>query len=242
MMAVKDIISSVVDTLKPDFGASAYRLLTNTVTITVDITDISDTRYVFVGKRMYAVVRYGGVDTTYFGDIASVSLSSVVITLDETPANAGSSTVQSVGAVLSFHHGHILEIVNTFKEAMSNDTYKTSMFPAICLLHDFPEQFDADGQRSVKLTILILTDTKKEYSAANRYTYSFDATLYDLYDEFMAALQESSYIAGGPPFPHTKWDRLSWGKQGVYGNTANIFNEFIDGIEIENLELIITKC
>ena len=36
---------------------------------------------------------------------------------------------------------------------------------------------------------------------------------------------------------HTKIDRLFWGKEGLYANEGNIFEDFLDCIEIRDLEL-----
>jgi hypothetical protein len=44
-------------------------------------------------------------------------------------------------------------------------------------------------------------------------------------------------------FEHQKYDRLYWGKQGLYGNSGNIFNDFIDAIEINELKFeILNTC
>jgi len=42
---------------------------------------------------------------------------------------------------------------------------------------------------------------------------------------------------GVSKIPHQKWDRLYWGRNGLFGNQANVFNDFLDVIEIKSLKL-----
>ena len=148
----------------------------------------------------------------------------------------------SLVPILVFDHGHPLEIVNRIQAYTESDTLKYEAFPRICLLHDFEEKITFET--AVSLTIIIVTQTAPEYSAPDRYTYSFDPVLTPLYDRFMKLLAESANIAttDNNYFKHTKIDRLFWGKNGLYGNQGNIFNDYIDAIEIKDLELIITNC
>jgi hypothetical protein len=144
--------------------------------------------------------------------------------------------------VLVFDHGHPLEIVNNVKQYSESDILKYESFPRICLLHDFEEKITFE--KTVTVDIIIVTDTDPAYTAPQRYTYSFDPILTPLYNLFMAELAASDYIVTTEKnyFKHTKIDRLFWGKNGLYGNTGNIFNDYIDAIEINKLELIINNC
>lgn len=240
MTNVKDIISDVVDWMKPSFtGAGMGFFSSSGIQITL-ATGSNDYLYVFVGEKMKVVTSYAGVSTTYYGTISVITSAYIRVTFSSAIPNYGTSTVTSAEVILGFHHGHLLEIVNTFKEAVTNVTYRHEMFPAICLLHDFPEVYNEKDERDVTLNVLILTDTDKKFKAADRYTYSFDAILSPLYEKFKAGLIRSTAI-GGNYHPHTKYDRLYWGREGLYNNTGNLFNDFIDAIEMENLKLRILK-
>jgi len=144
--------------------------------------------------------------------------------------------------LITFDHGHPLEVVNTIKQYTESDTMKYSVFPRICLFHDFEEKITFEKQ--VSLNLIIVIDTLPEYTAAQRYENSFDPILTPLYDLFLRKLADSPYIGSTENnyLKHTKIDRLFWGKNGLYGNTGNIFNDYIDAIEINNLELIINNC
>lgn len=153
-----------------------------------------------------------------------------------------SSMITDYGSNIVFDHGHPLEIVNTIKQYTESDVLKRDVFPRICLLHDFEEKMTFE--KLVSIDIIIVTDTDKDYTAAERYTNSFDPILTPLYDLFLEKLADSDYTGTveGNYFKHTKIDRLYWGKSGLYGNSGNIFNDYIDAIEIKSLELIINNC
>jgi hypothetical protein len=151
------------------------------------------------------------------------------------------SMVPTYGLIM-FDHGHPLEIVNTIKQYTESESLKYNVFPRICLFHDFEEKITFETL--VTLDIVIVTDTSPDYSAADRYDNSFNPILIPLYELFLKKLADSDYIGTTENnyFKHTKIDRLFWGKSGLYGNTGNIFNDYIDAIEINKLELIINNC
>jgi len=155
------------------------------------------------------------------------------------PPTLTSTTTGSVTTAPSFHYGHPEEIVNTFSEMVNDPDSKSDMFPAVCMMMDFEEEYGYDYQSISSPTFIILTDTKPEYKAADRYEQTFDAILYPLYERFLAAIDRSTEVESS--LEHTKIDRVYWGKNGLYGNTANIFNDFVDAMEINKLELKIIK-
>lgn len=133
--------------------------------------------------------------------------------------------------------GHPLEIINVLSEKTKNDTLKFEKFPLVALFQDFDESKEVPGQvSSANLRLVICTDTKPEYSSVERYTNSFKTVLYPIYELLIDELRVNKFIKSHS-FSYTKTDRLYWGKQGLYGNDGNIFNDFIDAIEITNLNL-----
>jgi hypothetical protein len=129
---------------------------------------------------------------------------------------------------------------------VSDVSAKAEIFPAICLMMDFEEERNVDGyDAKATLSMVIMVSTNPAYISEDRYAANFIPTLYPLYDLFIEKLEASTELAvekGSDELPlHTKIDRLYWGKEGLYGNTANIFNDYIDAIEIKDLTLKIFK-
>jgi hypothetical protein len=142
-----------------------------------------------------------------------------------------------------YQHGHPLEILNTLKEYTANATLKIKKFPLIALLEDFvAESRTGVFQYIAKPDVLIITDTKMEYKASDRYTNSFDAVLTPLYDLFMKYLiKQAGVHVQHKTVPHQRINHLYWGREGLYRNVGNVFNDHIDAIEIKGLNLKIYR-
>jgi hypothetical protein len=141
-----------------------------------------------------------------------------------------------------YMHGHPLEIINTLAEKDRNDVHKFNKFPLIALFQDFTEtmgESQAVKSEVTDLNLIIAVNTSPEYSSEQRYDNTFRPVLYPLYDLLIEHITKSRYFANTDPglVPHNKIDRLYWGRSGLYGNEANVFNDYIDAIEIQNLNL-----
>lgn len=133
--------------------------------------------------------------------------------------------------------GHPLEIMKILSEKSANSTLKFEKYPLIVLFQDFTESITLEG-RDVPLNIAIITETRADYYAVDRYDHTFKDTLYPLWDLLISHMKRSAYIDNKMDFIYDKTDRPYWGK-----NNANLFNDFIDAIEITNLKLTIKdKC
>ena len=138
---------------------------------------------------------------------------------------------------IKYYHGHPIEVVNTLQQlALAADT-RLTRFPAICLFQDFAESLTPQGYNEARLNIVLCATTDAKFDAAKRYENNFKPILYPLLDAFIAALEKHKNVVTYGFQGFTKIDRLFWGKSGLYGNTANIFNDFIDAIELENFLL-----
>lgn len=137
-------------------------------------------------------------------------------------------------------HGHPLDIVKVLQEKTTSDTLKFKKWPLIALFQDFTETIGNNQrfQSSTSLNVIIAVDTSPDYDSGQRYDNTFRTILYPVYDLFIEKLIASGwfYISSGL-VPHDKIDRLYWGRKGLYGNKGNIFNDYIDAIEIQNLQL-----
>jgi hypothetical protein len=241
-MNVKDIISAVVTSMKVDFSAMSIAPITGGTDLEITGVTTKQKSKMYIGLRFKLTVSTGEI---YYGKITSFDSDPTQVngTLDTAYVDsADPNATWSLTQVLVFDHGHRLEIVNKIKEYTQHDTLKFESFPRVCLFHDFEEKESFETQ--VTLDLVIVTDTDPAYSSAERYTYSFDPILTPLYDLFIKQLSDSLYIQSteGNYYKHTQIHRLFWGKSGLYGNEGNIFNDYIDAIEIANLELIISNC
>lgn len=115
-------------------------------------------------------------------------------------------------------------------------------FPIICLLSPFTE--DRTGEDShVSLEFYILVNTEKEYPNETREEVSFDKVLRPIYRLFMDEIRGDRRFASDyrGVVPHQYTENYRYGRVGVLGPDGKPFRDFIDAIEIKNLELTIKK-
>lgn len=141
-----------------------------------------------------------------------------------------------------YMYGHPLEIINILAKKDTNDVHKFNKYPLIALFQDFTETMGANQaipSAVQDLNIVIAMNTLPDYTAENRYDNTFRTVLYPLYDLLIKHIVKSKWFLNVDPglVPHNKTDRLYWGRTGLYGNEGNIFNDYIDAIEIESLSL-----
>ena len=83
-----------------------------------------------------------------------------------------------------------------------------------------------------------------------RYAKNFIPVLYPIYEAFLNKINTFTYgKRNGKPFltksvdfiKHTKIDRPFWGRDTFLKNDANRFNDYIDAIEIRDLDLLINS-
>jgi len=139
-------------------------------------------------------------------------------------------------------YGHPLEIFNILSEKSKSETFKYSKYPLIALYQDFEEKTDVNTTTVENITLVIMTETSKTYTAPNRYTNTFTPTLQPLYEALIKHIKRSRYVSSDL-YEHTKIDRLYWGKEDEFGNSGNIGNDALDAIVISGLNLrIIKQC
>lgn len=129
-----------------------------------------------------------------------------------------------------YYYGHPLEIVNTLMEKDSSDTWRLKKYPAIFLFHDFEETRD-NFQSETELRIIIVTDTKAEWKAADRYTNVFVPTLLPLYERFIYELGKVANLTFSGE--HKMKIYPFWGSEA----NANVANDCADAIEISGAKI-----
>lgn len=138
-------------------------------------------------------------------------------------------------------HGHPLEIIKTLAQRDKSDSFVFKKYPLIALFQDFPEAMNATVgiPHESTLHLIIARATRPDFTAPERYDKNFRPVLYPIYSEFLHQLHHhGAFITKSETqIQHIKTDRLYWGNQGLYGNEGNIFNDWIDCMEITNLRL-----
>lgn len=142
--------------------------------------------------------------------------------------------------------GHRLEITNRLLKQQQNKDLKEQRYPLIALFLDVEEPV-IGNVISYKLNLVIVAKTNPNDTTEARYEDNkpFKSVLYPLYYAFMKSLSDSGLfmypqVADIPK--HSKIDRPFWGKAvteelGIKQTEANIFNDYLDAIQIKNLEV-----
>jgi len=156
-------------------------------------------------------------------------------------------TLQAIDPNISgvhYEHGHPIEIIETLREKDKTNKFKFDRYPLIGLFEDFPENEDVGIglQSEVTLHIIIAMVTKPEYKATVRYERNFKPILLPIYASFKKHLVKSKAFrfAGSKP-KGLKINRLYWGREGLLKNESNIFEDWIDCIEVKKIQIKVNQ-
>lgn len=142
---------------------------------------------------------------------------------------------------IHFKQGHPREIIAELKELSKAPSKKAMRYPAVWLFRDFPEDMNpVPGIYSdATVRIFIATRTDPTYNSEQRKVKSFKPILYPIYLELMNQIELSGkfVIQGHDRQQLRKTDHYFWGKQGLFDKEGNFFTDWIDCIELENLNL-----
>ena len=138
------------------------------------------------------------------------------------------------GSAVHYQFGHPMEIIESLQDMTKAQAQSNAKYPLITLFTDITQDKgeDYDIESKIKITLMIIAITEPQYKAAERLTVTMQPILYPLYWHLMDSIIDSGYFANGSSekYPkHKQIDRFYWGKSGLYGNTANIFDDFVDG-------------
>ena len=141
-----------------------------------------------------------------------------------------------------YMHGHPLEIFNTLSEKSKSETYKYSKYPLIALFQDFEESNDKANRIVENITIAIMMETDPNFIAPTRYGSTFKPVLQPIYELLKTEIEYNRFVTSDNMYNHKKVDRLYWGKEDTFGNSAGIGNDKLDAIVISGLTLGINEC
>jgi len=137
-------------------------------------------------------------------------------------------------SAVHYEHGHPIEVINKMGAKDKLPTERFNKYPLIALFEDFPEK---DGV--VSLHLIIARATKPTYDAPKRYELNFNPVLTPVFDSLMKQISYSTFFKeySERTIERQKINRVSWGKEGLFGSQGNIFNDYIDCIEVRDLSL-----
>lgn len=144
---------------------------------------------------------------------------------------------QKLGGPVFYMYGHPVEIVQRLQVMTNSPTLQNKKYPLIALFTDIPIDVSEVGiYGTATMQMVIATITQSNYQAEERTEKSFKPILHPIYHMLMQEIYEHKQFNFEYQNPdHTAIDRYYWGKQGLYGNTGNQFNDYIDAIEIKDL-------
>ncbi|MDR0692445.1 MAG: hypothetical protein LBF69_05350 [Prevotellaceae bacterium] len=161
-----------------------------------------------------------------------------------------SNTVEKqIGKRVFYQYGNIIEL-DEILQSYSNSTkeFREQKYPAVFLLTDFRERRNSnpDYETEAFLQLLIVESSVKDYRTADRYEKVFNTVLHPIYEAFIKQLEKDSQILKQKYglIPHDFINRsLISGFQlkTQSGATRNLLSDFVDAVEINNLNLIILK-
>jgi hypothetical protein len=136
------------------------------------------------------------------------------------------------------------EVIETLKEMSLTQKHQKKKYPLVVMLEDITIQTGRTnyyGTTSVE--ILLCTPTQKEYKSAQREAATFIPILRPMAAAFKKHLRLSPYFAWeGPQFPAIETDRKRLGRNGLWRREGNLFEDYIDAIHFENLELTLRSA
>ncbi len=193
-------------------------------------------KYIPVVEEMKRLVGLASVATDNSGlSLLERIQAADLAVLQESKPGVTASKIQSI----RFEFGHPVELLQTLKERSQNPSGKMDMWPMVMLFTDFPEQWTdrpVSYKATVTLQMVIAYCTSTKLKASDRLEKSFKPILYPIYEELLNQIDKSAFFVlySKKQIPHRKWDRYYWGRSGL---DANVFNDPIDAIEIQDLTL-----
>jgi len=233
MPSIVSIFESVVDDMK-ELPVDTF---VNQAATVYEVTFEIRRPHLFVGAEV--VVYYDGGQTVY-GTITQILTNKLVYIQLETAIDE--RLFESLELVLQFLHGHLIDIQQNLIQQTNDPDYKGYKFPLVILPQDIPEPGSAGFESEPTPTAIICIDTRNTFDAAERYDNSFDNILYPLANMFLEKLELSPYVFFRKRAK--EWiDRLYWGRESAEGTDANKLTDYIDGIELRDLEIkVLQTC
>lgn len=143
----------------------------------------------------------------------------------------------------SFSFGYWPEIHQELLLKGKNKANDGTKYPLIVMHSDFEEKRGEQNYILAEINpkFYLITESKQNYTTAQRITLVYNTVLYPLYEEFMTALKSSGDLISGTglrDFEHTKKDLFYLGSLNA---NQNKISDVVDAIELSFKSLKIRK-
>lgn len=137
-----------------------------------------------------------------------------------------------------YFYGHPIDMNRQMIERDKVRATRNKVYPAIALRLPVQEEF-SDGLVKYTANIAIFAETDLDWSAPERYENVIKPILNPLYLLFIDRLKKAGFMWEGNLTypPHTKIDRPHHGVEATQGNSAYVFANKLDAIELQNLKI-----
>jgi hypothetical protein len=242
---ISDLFAKVVDLMRPTgavIGSLVQVGTTNIYTITTDKL-YDPLGYNIVAEKWIDLLSSSGAIVGSYR-VTGVNYTAKTFTIERITAPSGTPATWKSQSPY-YEHGHVLEVANTLSEKSKGNTLKFQKYPLVVLIEDIKEAKgkNSDANGNPDISIFIATLSKPTLNAEERKVASFDPILTPLYESLKYWIHYSRLFStiDYTLIEHTVFERYYWGKQAEFANTKNIFNDWLDAIEIQNLNLIVKQ-
>lgn len=140
---------------------------------------------------------------------------------------------------INYIYGHTIEQREKLQQMSESPEYRSEKYPAVLLVEDIRIRSGGD-HRIATLNIYIVMGTEPNYDSSDRQQKNFDEILIPIYNALMDGIYRWPFFRTynrQRDMPHTRIDRKYWGREIVGGTDANKLTDYLDAIEVANLEL-----
>jgi hypothetical protein len=155
-------------------------------------------------------------------------------------AALGSTNITTI----NYQYGHFRELIVTLAQWDTDPSLRMGKYPMIYVVQDFVEHRGklAGVYADLSLQVIVCHQTEADYKITDRYAKVFKPVLYPIYYSFLKNLALSNMTFPSSPdlISHDKYDRSFWGTSKVVGSGGtdrSVLNDFVDAIDIQNLQL-----
>ena len=138
-----------------------------------------------------------------------------------------------------YMYGHPKEIAIRLQELSNSPTEGQKKFPLIILFTDITIEKNIIGfYGSARLRMLVANFTQPEYISEQRTELNFKPILHPIKDELINQIDRHSQFTYEDELKYSETDMYFYGSQ---INDKNIFNDYIDAIELKDIRINIKK-